>query len=825
MAKTRFLDTLPDLSTKWLDDEIGRFITLRYGDPQAAMRWFAEVATQISDPIAATSTSVTASSLTCSTRENHQFPDQCFRLDGISPGYGLYPYQAFVLRFALYREVNTYKSIRGGILNLFPGLGKTLCLLSMIWSTYTSARVGRRPTLVVVPTSVVYEWRANVLKFFGDRMPFFVMDKNWNNPTDVRNVTMAELMTYPLIITTYPVLRSVYRRCGAEKECVLLSDDGKVMGLRRSTTLSLSDAQFSLQRGPACLYRLPFARVAFDESQAACNPKTITFQSCYSIPAETRWCLTGMPLRNKSLDLFGQLLIVGLETPKRVSMSSAQEFYAVHKALWKKEFFREQKLSHTMLTLTYKDTHLKMPEMRTVVHPVLMNDAERSLYELFAQTARSEYQKFEQGSAPLVNVLTCVTRMRQACDCPYLLHLSDLKKRENRRNIAQKARLLSQPQHEKGTGEITANDILNEDDDDAQQEEPALITEAKNASVNGGANRNTVSTNVLDPVVAALGPAAAQWCRTWNGTGGRLSSKVTAIVNLVRNIIAGAEERPTANHSGTGTAPIKVIVYSAFAQMLHALGRALADDAKLQESQSSRSPNVSSGTALPTSSLKHCIMTGATSAEERTRLLDLFRLSNTHNVIFMTYKVGSLGLTLTEASHVIFTEPWFCYEVHLQALYRAYRIGQRRNVSVHWMISHAPDEENGQGKTQSLSMIEWRVLQIASRKIQMTNELIAADLVADVPKNILEFMGTGEDVVFSDEKKRKSSAMDRSDTAEDDVMHQDTLHRTENAVVSNTADTLRSVLFPERYATNDASSEHSTKRRRTHKESFLVSTQ
>jgi len=117
-------------------------------------------------------------------------------------------------------------------------------------------------------------------------------------------------------------------------------------------------------------------------------------------------------------------------------------------------------------------------------------------------------------------------------------------------------------------------------------------------------------------------------------------------------------------------------------------------------------------------------------------------------------------------------------------------------------------------------------LQIASRKIQMTNELIAADLVADVPKNILEFMGNGEDVVFTDENKRKRSAIDISTTAdEDDAVHQDAPQCPTNAVAANTADTLRSVLFPERYATNDASSEHSTKRRRTQQESFIVSTQ
>lgn len=729
-----------DVTRTWPNDAIGRFMALRSGDPQEAFHWFVRTVREYKEQ-----------------QKGEVFPQACLFVDGVDPCYHIYPYQAFALRFALYRETHAYHDICGGIMNMFPGLGKTLWLLTLIWTTWRSERINKRPTLVVVPTSVVYEWRANVFKFFGDRLPFFVMDRNWSTSARaVDNVTVTELSRYPLVITTYPVLRSVFSRQGFADECVLRSDDNKVMGLRQSTSSATSTV-----KGPSCLYRVPWARVAFDESQTACNIARVTFQSCYAVPAPFRWCLTGMPLRNNTVDLFGQLLISGLHTAERASIARPGTFHAVHKGLWKPNTFRDARLHTTMLTVVYKDTHLRMPPLRTLLHPVCMHHEERRLYEVFADMARKEFRRFEEGTVSLINVLTRVTRMRQASNCAYLLHLSDEKKRRERGNESAATNTAS--------ASVIHNPIINTPSSSspppppplhtfqasspippalspppssaaaaaaAQQESDQLTFDEILVENDDGDGKEAVEVemgdNVLDPVRLGLGESMLQWCRSYEGTAGRDASKVRAILSLVRRIVAGKEERDDnggntgyenddAVEQGEGVAerkPIKVIVYSAFAEMLRVLSRALG-----QEQQQ-----------------PHCIMTGQNSAEERTATLDQFRLSRTHNVLFMTYKVGSLGLTLTEATHVIFTEPWFCYSVMLQSLYRVYRIGQRRPVHVHWMISHVDDIDDA----SDAGMIEWRILEIASAKIRMTNELLAQDLVADVPQHILSYMDETE---------------------------------------------------------------------------------
>lgn len=77
----------------------------------------------------------------------------------------------------------------------------------------------------------------------------------------------------------------------------------------------------------------------------------------------------------------------------------------------------------------------------------------------------------------------------------------------------------------------------------------------------------------------------------------------------------------------------------------------------------------------------------------------------------MTYPVGSVGLTLVEANYCIMLEPWYvvpygihiplltafvryCYTTHLQALFRLWRIGQQRRVTVYWMLTKKTVERN-----------------------------------------------------------------------------------------------------------------------------------
>jgi len=74
---------------------------------------------------------------------------------------------------------------------------------------------------------------------------------------------------------------------------------------------------------------------------------------------------------------------------------------------------------------------------------------------------------------------------------------------------------------------------------------------------------------------------------------------------------------------------------------------------------------------------------GGVTGKERTDLIDRFRKDSKLRGLFMTYKVGSEGLNLIEATHCICIEPWWTNAVHEQAKARCWRMGQTKEVHIH----------------------------------------------------------------------------------------------------------------------------------------------
>ena len=80
---------------------------------------------------------------------------------------------------------------------------------------------------------------------------------------------------------------------------------------------------------------------------------------------------------------------------------------------------------------------------------------------------------------------------------------------------------------------------------------------------------------------------------------------------------------------------------------------------------------------------QHLQVDGDVVGKDRARLLDQFKQDPNIQGLFMTYKVGSEGLNLTQATHCICLEPWWTDAVHRQAKARLWRMGQTREVHVH----------------------------------------------------------------------------------------------------------------------------------------------
>ncbi len=90
---------------------------------------------------------------------------------------------------------------------------------------------------------------------------------------------------------------------------------------------------------------------------------------------------------------------------------------------------------------------------------------------------------------------------------------------------------------------------------------------------------------------------------------------------------------------------------------------------------------------------KLCRIDGTVPAAERARLVALFQGDTSIPLFLLTSAVGGLGLTLTGADRVIVVDPAWNPAADAQAVDRAYRMGQSRDVAVYRLITCGTVEE------------------------------------------------------------------------------------------------------------------------------------
>ncbi|KAK6227426.1 DNA repair protein rad5 [Colletotrichum tabaci] len=97
---------------------------------------------------------------------------------------------------------------------------------------------------------------------------------------------------------------------------------------------------------------------------------------------------------------------------------------------------------------------------------------------------------------------------------------------------------------------------------------------------------------------------------------------------------------------------------------------------------------------LHKSEVYHVQVDGRTSYVERSRRLEAFKENTDIPVLLMSVETGALGLNLTAANCVHIVEPQWNPSVEEQAVARALRMGQKRNVTVFRYVAQGTVEQN-----------------------------------------------------------------------------------------------------------------------------------
>ncbi|MBW0451044.1 helicase [bacterium M00.F.Ca.ET.228.01.1.1] len=264
-----------------------------------------------------------------------------------------------------------------GVLADDMGLGKTVQTLAHILAEREAGRLDK-PALIVVPTTLVHNWREEARRF-APELKVLVL----NGPQ--RKERFEQIGEHELILTTY----------------ALLWRDQKVLAGHEYHLLIL------------------------DEAQYVKNATTKAAQAIRGLSARHRLCLTGTPLENHLGELWSQFdfLLPGfLGTQKDFTRRWRNPIEKNHDGVRRSLLAR--RIRPFMLRRRKDEVAKELPAKTTIVCSVDLEGAQRDLYET-VRTAMQERVRAAVSAQGLARshiiVLDALLKLRQVCCDPRLV--------------------------------------------------------------------------------------------------------------------------------------------------------------------------------------------------------------------------------------------------------------------------------------------------------------------------------------------------------------------------------------------------------------------
>ena len=285
----------------------------------------------------------------------------------------LRPYQLEGLAWLQYLRLHHL----GGILADDMGLGKTAQALAHVLMEKNAGRLDR-PVLVVLPTSLIFNWQAE-----AQRMTPSLRLLTLQGPQ--REALFDQMPSHDLVLTTYPLL----------------------------------------WRDMDVLAAQPFHLVILDEAQMVKNAGSRSARALRRLQTRHSLCVTGTPMENHLGELWAQFdwLMPGFLGDSR--------HFAAH---WRKpieengETLRAallaQRVRPFILRRRKQDVASELPPRTEVIKRVQLQGQQRELYESVRVAADVQVRRVLQRQSfngAQISILDALLKLRQVCCDPYLV--------------------------------------------------------------------------------------------------------------------------------------------------------------------------------------------------------------------------------------------------------------------------------------------------------------------------------------------------------------------------------------------------------------------
>lgn len=284
----------------------------------------------------------------------------------------LKPYQARGVQWLQ----DLYELRMGALLADDMGLGKTLQTLSFLDLLRVREELG--PVLVVVPSSLIYNWRSEIEKFTPE---------------------------LPVAVFTNRERDEILKRVGVGENLVVIATYGLLM------------------EHEAELAQYKWRVLVFDEAQNLKNITAKRTSAARALTAQFKICLTGTPMENHYGEFYS---LVDILVPGSLGRREDFRRRFVNTEMVTREELDDLKLKIKPLLLrrTKKEIQDQLPEKQETKVSIAFEDRQKEIYRDIALSYNQRVQETmaSQGEASVqLQMLTALLRLRQACSDPAAL--------------------------------------------------------------------------------------------------------------------------------------------------------------------------------------------------------------------------------------------------------------------------------------------------------------------------------------------------------------------------------------------------------------------
>ncbi|XP_038158587.1 transcription termination factor 2 isoform X1 [Cyprinodon tularosa] len=595
----------------------------------------------------------------------------------------LLAHQRRALAWLLWRET---QNPCGGILADDMGLGKTLTMISLIlkkkieakkeddkkegkkldcWvSKSDSTVVVSKATLVICPASLIHHWKKEIERHVKTgRMSVYL----YHGPS--REKSARALADYDVVVTTYGLVN---------KEIPVQKEDAD----------NPSKDPDQMPSGSSPLLRVSWARVVLDEAHNIKNPKVQTSMAVCQLRARARWAVTGTPIQNNLLDMYSLL--------KFLRCSPFDEY-----KLWKAQVDNGSKrgrerlniLTRTLLLRRTKDQLdsmgkplVDLPNRTCEVHELKLSEDEQAVYDVVFAQSRSTLQNYlkrhegkdlDKGKTSSVNPFDkvaqefglsqpdpAVSSSQQASSTVHILSLL-LRLRQCCCHLSLLKKTLD-------SSELQGDGIV-------------LSLEEQ---LNALSLSSTPSQSVPDPNdTVAL-----------NGT--RFPSKLFEETSKSTKISAITSELMTIREKGDNQ---KSVIVSQWTSMLSIIA-----------------------VHLRQMGLTYGVIDGSVNPKRRMELVEEFNTNpKGPQVMLVSLCAGGVGLNLIGGNHLFLIDMHWNPALEDQACDRIYRVGQRKDVTIHRFVCEGTVEEK-------ITTLQTKKKELAQNVLSGTGSTVSKLSLADL---------------------------------------------------------------------------------------------